>query len=594
MKVLLVCVTLVHIAFAQLCAQEDSLNQILDDIQEEGAALNSWLEVISDQILLLEKSTENKYPQISFIHRLQYTLEKNVGLVKNIYLGSPIESYSKLRLSLYKNVSAGVLIQKDVGELSLTDHYSGYLSWVHPKNSIKFILGNFFIRSGDGLLLSGPYSLPKISLIKTFSSKQLNQIRPFLSSNEYDGFWGGALELGNSEGWKLIFFYSQILRDAILSNNHTEASGFERTGYHRTLSERNRANRILERSIGGTFSFPFFFIDHLGFSYVKTIYAPGIRASESITDKRRVYFKYNGNRNENYSIFYAQNFNALCLSGEIVPLKSKRIAHITTLNIHPSDWQIVLKSWYIPSQFQSPFGRIPADSNPFPQSVQGFIFGITGNLWSSIHMTSFWTYKKDLWRTFFQPLPGQKKEFYIQSAVKIGQKKYLHIRYHLTKSYSYPNEMPGRLEKVKHSLRFQLKQSLDANIQFLTRLEKVFLRYASFYPSKSGINFYQDLYWQIKQSIGLRVRFSSFSTDDYDSRLYEYENDLPHVFSNFALYGKGRKWYVMLTAGPISHIKIWLKYRRITFDDVQSIGSGLMKIDGNMRQDIHLQVEYRY
>jgi hypothetical protein len=122
----------------------------------------------------------------------------------------------------------------------------------------------------------------------------------------------------------------------------------------------------------------------------------------------------------------------------------------------------------------------------------------------------------------------------------------------------------------------------------------VFLHYASFYPLKAGINFYQDLYWQIGQSFDLYIRFSSFSTDDYDTRLYEYENDLPHVFSNFALYGQGRKWYVMLTAGLLSHIKVWLKYRRITFDDVRSIGSGLMKINGDMRQDLHFQVEYRY
>jgi hypothetical protein len=594
MKAIMFCLAILHITVAQLCAQEDSLNQILDDIQDDEIAVNSWLEILSDQILMREKSTQNNYPKISFIHRLQYTLEQNKGLAKNVYLGSPFESYSKLRLSLYKNVSAGMLIQKDVGELSFSDHYSGYISWRHPVKDVKIVLGNFFIRAGDGLLLSAPFSLPKISLIKTPSSKRLNQIRPFLSSNEYDGFLGGAIELGNSGGWKLIAFYSQILRDAILSDNKSEVSGFERTGYHRTYSERNRANRLLERSIGGTIRFPFFFIDHLGISYVKTEYTPGIVARPSITEKRRAFYKFYGNQSENYSLFYTKNFSALRLSGEIVPLKSKRIAHITTLNIHPTDWQVVLKSWYIPSQFHTPFGRIPTDSNPFPKSVKGFMFGIIGNPVNHIKTTSFWISKKDLWRTYFQPLPVQKKEFYFQSEIKIGQKKSLYFRYHLTTSHSYPSVINGRLKLEKHKFRFQLKQSLNANIRFRTRLEKVFLRYSSFYSSSSGINFYQDLYWQIVGSIELRLRFSSFSSDDYDSRIYEYENDLPYVFSNFALYGRGRKWYVMLTANPVSPIKIWLKFRRIIFDDVESIGSGLMKIDSDMRQDIHFQIEYRY
>jgi hypothetical protein len=90
------------------------------------------------------------------------------------------------------------------------------------------------------------------------------------------------------------------------------------------------------------------------------------------------------------------------------------------------------------------------------------------------------------------------------------------------------------------------------------------------------------------------MRFSTFFTDDYDSRIYEYENDLPHVYSNHALFGKGSKWYVMVTIKPTAAIKLWLKYRRLVLEGVESIGEGFTKLDGDMRQDIHFQLEYRY
>jgi hypothetical protein len=585
---------IISCAITQLCAQNDSLTQILDDIQDDGIGLNNWLEIIADQIIEKDKSSVKKFPEISLTHRFQYTLEKNEAIAHQIFLGSPYESYTRIRMRLYTNLSAGVLVQKDVGELSFTDHYSGYISWNHPTHDFKMIFGNFFIRSAEGLLLSSPFSLPKLALIKKPSSGRYLQTRPFLTSNEYDGLWGGAVEIGLPGSVKLVAFYSHILRDGIHSGKNMIITGFERSGYHRTFTERSRANRIGEKSYGGAFTFPLFFINQIGFNYVKTQYSPEIVSFLSSEERRRDYFKFHGSNIENFSLFYAQNLRIFYLSGEIIPQKSKKIAHIATLNFSSSNWYFVLKSWYIPSQLQSPYGRIPSDSNPFPQSVKGFMFGLIGNPLTDLKITAFWFLKKDLWRSYFQPLPIRRKEFYFQSEYRLGQKKYIYLRYHVTSNNFYSSNSIGKSEKLKHGFRIQLKQSFSTKVRIQTRLEKILLNYPLSYLSKSGLNFYQDLHWQLFKQIAFRIRFSSFYTDDYDSRLYEYENDLPHVFSNFALYGRGRKWYVMITAQPTSKVRLWLKYRRITYDGVNSIGSGKMTIGGDMRQDVHLQVEFRY
>jgi hypothetical protein len=455
-------------------------------------------------------------------------------------------------------------------------------------------LGNFYIRGFEGLILSGPFSLPKSALILKTTSNRYLQARPFLSSNEYDGFFGGLVELGDINSWKLITFYSKILRDGIPSDDENGMKGFERSGYHRTFSERIRADRIEETAYGGMISFPLFFIDQIGIAFVKTQYSPEIIKILTPVERRRNYYKFYGSVIENYSLFYAKNFRTLHLSGEIVPLTPTKISHITTLNFYPSDWHFVLKSWRVPSQFQSPYGRIPSDSNPFPRSTQGFLFGMIGNPLNELKITSFWSQKIDLWRSYFQPLPLKKKEFYLQSEYQYGSKKTFVLRYHVSSGSFYSSDPILNLEKIKHSLRIQIKQYLSAKVRFQSRFEKVFLNYSSNFPHKTGINIYQDFYWQVLRSTTIQVRFSSFQSDDYDSRLYEYENDLPNVFSNYALYGRGRKWYVMVTIKPTPQIKLWIKYRRITFDGVETIGSGLTLINSDMRQDIHLQLEYQY
>jgi len=594
MRVTIICLTIIYFTIAQLCAQEDTLTQILDDVQDDDVSMNNWLEIFSGPLIDQDQVSRNKYPKISFIHRFQYTLEKNDALSKKIFIGSPFESYTRLRINLYKNLSTGLLLQKDVGEISLHDHLSGFISWNHPEYPLKVLLGNFYIRGAEGLLLSGPFSLPKSALMVKSASSRYVQVRPFLSSNEYDGFGGGVIEVGDMNSWKLITFYSQILRDGIPSYDKNSITGFDRSGYHRTFSERTRENRIGEKSYGGVISFPVFFIDQIGLTFVKTNYSPELIMNSSPDERRRNYFKFHGSIIENYSLFYAENFRNIRLSGEIAPLKSKKTSYITTLIFYSSNWHFVLKSWRIPSQFQSPFGRIPSDSNPFPQSVQGFMFGALANPLNDLKITTFWFHKKDLWRSFFQPLPLQKKEFYIQSEYRFGVKKYLFMRYHITSSNFYSSNVDGKTWRVKQSLRVQIKQCFSTKVRFQTRFEKVVLNFYPFQISKNGINFYQDIYWQILKPVTLRIRFSTFNTYDYDSRIYEYENDLPNVFSNYALYGKGRKWYIMMTLKPVPYIKLWVKYRRIVFDGVNSIGSGRTAINGNMRQDIHLQLEYRY
>jgi len=579
---------------AQLCAQNDSLTHLLDDIQDEGTDLSNWLETLSEQFVEPDPSLKSPYPKISLTHRFQYTLEKNNALSNKIFIGSPYESYTRFRTRLYKNLSAGILIQKDIGEKNLYDHLSGFVAWNHPIYPIKILLGNFYIRGAEGLLLSGPFSLPKIALIKKPSSNRYLQARPFLSSNEYDGCWGGAIEIGDVGSLKVVTFFSQILRDGILSFDKTDIVGFDRSGYHRTFLERTRANRISEKSYGGMLSFPLFFIDQIGASFVKTQYSPKVTILSSLKKRQRNFYKFYGSIIENFSLFYEENFHTLRLSGEISHLKSKTISHITTLNLNQPDWHFLLKSWSVPPEFQSPYGRIPTASNPFPQSVQGFMIGTSGNPLRDLEITTFWFHKKDLWRSYFQPLPVAKKEFYIQSIYQATVKTSIIVRYHISSTNFYSTETIGKIKKKKQSIRIQVKRKFSTKLRFQTRFDKVILNYSSFSPSQRGINFYQDIYWQIFKSVRLQIRFSSFDTDDYDSRLYEYENDLPHVFSNYPLYGRGRKWYVMLTVKPTSKIKFWLKYRRIVFDSVENIGSGMTTIDGDMKQDVHLQVEFRY
>jgi hypothetical protein len=200
------------------------------------------------------------FPKINVRHRLQYTLNRNRAFVENIFLGSPYESYSRIRLKVQKNLSGGLLIQKDPGERNYADHFSGYISWQYPHYPLNLIIGNYYIHCAEGLLLSAPFSLPKSSFIFNSSYNKHLRVMSSLSSNESDGFLGGVLEWRSENGGNVVAYYSRKFKDAMISDSEPGVTGFDRSGYHRTLVEISRENTLLERSFGGIIKYPFFFL----------------------------------------------------------------------------------------------------------------------------------------------------------------------------------------------------------------------------------------------------------------------------------------------------------------------------------------------
>ncbi len=533
------------------------------------------------------------FPQIMLSHRLRYSLNQNKGFSEKIYLGTAPESLSRIHLKLSRNFSAGFLIQKDPGEIYYTDHFSSFVSWQSYKLPVHLVVGNYSIRCAEGLVLSNTYSLPKTAMVRPPRIHKPLSLRTNLSSNEYDGFWGAAVRFGLDNGFKFVAFYSKDYRDAIKGDSSLSILRLDRSGYHRTISELSHQNSVIENSAGVIGHFPFFIFSQIGFSYVKTTYEPGFQKIQP-EYRRRDFFRFQGSLINNYSLFYASQFGHLLLHGEIVPITLKNLVHKHSLEFLLNDWGFSLRWSRFPLNFQSPFGRSFSNSNPFPNALQQFYLGSFGKINGTIKLTGFWYFERELWRSYFQPLPQVKKTTYFQTQYSPFQTIQFTLRYQYTSASENPGEMTSSVQRVAHRYRFQIEKDISTQVRICSRFENNFINYSDVFPRKSGTNFYQSIYFNHNENLRIKMQFSSFNTIDYDSRIYEYESDLPGVFSNFPLFGSGNKWYVLLTVKPIKRLKIWIKYRQINFDGVDHLGSGLSTIEGNSRQDLHFQIEYHY
>ncbi len=71
----------------------------------------------------------------------------------------------------------------------------------------------------------------------------------------------------------------------------------------------------------------------------------------------------------------------------------------------------------------------------------------------------------------------------------------------------------------------------------------------------------QDISYRFaKIPVSVWFRYSIFTTDSWDSRLYVYENDLLNSFSIPALSGEGSRSYIMIAWKANKFINLRIKY----------------------------------
>jgi hypothetical protein len=93
--------------------------------------------------------------------------------------------------------------------------------------------------------------------------------------------------------------------------------------------------------------------------------------------------------------------------------------------------------------------------------------------------------------------------------------------------------------------------------------------------------------------ISVTGRYSLFDTDDYDNRQYVYKRDVWLAYSLPSYSGKGIRSYLLVQYDLNRHVSIWIRYSHTRFTDRETIGSGADSIDGDVRNDIKLQMRIR-
>jgi hypothetical protein len=111
---------------------------------------------------------------------------------------------------------------------------------------------------------------------------------------------------------------------------------------------------------------------------------------------------------------------------------------------------------------------------------------------------------------------------------------------------------------------------------------------------ENGFLTFQDISYGINENLRFYGRVIFFKTDSFDSRLYEFENDITGIITNPGLFGEGMRWYFAVNYSPFAGLKFSLKYSELIKPDERVLSSGNNEIEGNLDNRLSLQLDIEY
>ncbi len=552
--------------------------------------------------------------KLQFRNYISHDLKISKGFENGNYLGTIPKVYNRLRL-LYKEknflLNGGITLEKDKGEQSLTDFYSGFIETNLNISgvSVNIVAGDYSLNFGQGVGLWTSVSYIKGSEAVSIVKKKPSGLSPYRSTSEIQFFRGAALNI-MFKNFGFYMFYSDNSLDATIDTTLNAVKGFYYDGYHRTINEKNRSNAVEEIFSGARLSYSGEFglkqstRNIFGKGYFKTgiTYWRSKYSKDVITDSTKELYNFSGNKAEIISADADFGYGNINIFGEAARSQSGAIAGVGGIQIvlgKPVSLIFLYRNY--PENFTPVHSFGFGESNGNTRNETGFYTGLSLNPFSGLSVNLYFDQFRFPYRTYYNPVPTTGNDFLADANlfIKKGFMVSLKIKNKNKEERIITSDEEGRqMGVIDNRNQFNLRCGFvyDFSGKFLigSRAEFTNVNYKNTGMKSRGYLFYSDIKISLIKKIVLSSRIAFFQTDNYDSRIYEYEEEVRGIVSNVALYGKGVRWYLVLRAKILNSVEFSFKYSATRLEGVTFIGSGNELIGGDLDDRINAGIDINF
>jgi len=585
------------------------LNQI-KSLDRESIFLMLPFVVVEEKIALPKKGLQSLMAggRNEIWMRYQRQFQEQSGFVPDAegntaFLGSADRVYMRYRFSNGTRFSIGVTGEKDAGEQFFKgsnsrgfDFYSGHIFYKNKGFIKRVALGDYHAKFGQGLVTWSGYAFGKSADVTSIKRPTVG-LKANTSADENLFLRGAAVTFG-PEKWDFTVFYSQKKRDGNLSTDSLDQemaffTSIQNSGLHRTENEINDKAAILERHIGANVT-TLISGWRLGLNAVKTTFDLDLERNLSFYNQ----FEFSASENSVFSVDYGKVYKNMNLFGELARSQNGGTALVSGI-IASLNKKLSFSALYrnyrrdFHSVLNNGFGETGGTKNE-----TGLFTGLTYKPHRKLKLTGYADRFSFPWLRFRTDAPSNGIEYLAQLTYKPSRKQEFYVRYRTeTKGQNSsvieaPIDFP--IEITRKSLRLHSSYQVSQDVKMKTRIE--FSRFSEEGTAdENGFLFYHDvIYRPIGKPYQFTMRYAHFDMDSYDARIYAYESDLLYVFSVPPYFGRGSRIYAMAKFKIARRVDLWLRWSQWFYNDRSSISSGNNETLGNSRDEIKLQVRWKF
>ena len=474
---------------------------------------------------------------------------------------NPYKIYTRGILNFTNGIQIGVLTERDVGEKKIDDHLSFYLTNKSINGRYVKILGDYSIEAGQGLVLwqngfFGRGGDPIFSI-----KRRARGIRPYRSASETNFMRGaaGTWKLGNID---FITFVSLNKLDASLSESG-DVLNFRQSGLHRTKGELSGKDVVQERIIGVNTEWRFSDIK-VGSRFVTVVYDANVNPSDS-PEKIN---EFNGRKYKAFSVDYDYSISDLNFYGEIAESGGRKRAQIHGLKIGHERINLGILYRDYDDGFSSVRGVPFGDGD----NERGIYAGMKWNINRSTSVLGFKDLYKKKWVTSNSLTPSRREDFRMEIKHRFSEIHSIGIRVwganrNLNKNIrdEYGIERKLATDQRRRNLRIQVKHALSRSLLLGWRFERVTMK--DMIVDENGLLLSVNAKIVASKNLRLYLAATRFNTDSFASRMYLYEQDLPGVLRNSAVFEEGNRFMVLARKEISSYFSLSIKLEHLSRDN---------------------------
>jgi hypothetical protein len=594
-------------SIAELRSVEGIDDDLYGKVKKFVMVKNSTVDFIKDEFGIVNNSKSGRNGffrnlNIELRSRFSNDLQPSRGYLDTNYEGSRPKFYNRL-IAKYSmkgyTFTGSLLTEKDAGEKSLTDHVGGFVEMKSPLILNQVLAGDYTLEFGQGITLWGSYSFSKGNEAVSGIKKKGDDIDSYNSVNEVQYFRGvaGKLKFPTSIGdLSLYGFYSNNNIDASIDTTLNMLSSSYEDGNHRTESEIKRQNSGREKLLGGRLFYEskIFGTTKIGLTYYKSEY--------NMPFEYKGLYDFSGTNSNALGVDYDIVYKNINIFGEWARSYTDKVGGVTGVKLlffKLADVIFMVRNY--PKDFIMLHSYGFGEQSGTSQNEFGIYSGIRFKIGKLAVVNAYFDQYKFPYATFYNPVPTTGNDFLVFTEWNVSRNLKLFTKYKnetkedVTKVINqYGIEEEKIYGRGQRNYRIQFDYDIFKKLRVRSRFEYVFVDYAGYLASQKGMLFFSDLRATIFNNLVLDGRFVIFQTDSFDSRIYEYENEINGVVSNQGMYGKGRRWYLLLKYRPYKFMELSAKYAETIFEGAKSIGSGNDEIIGDLKNRFSLQLEFKF